>query len=179
MNVRDELLRLKLLARGHDNNPMVQLIDELISKLQKESEFIVVYDEREECDNAKYFETHTDWAWSPQNRTDVMNYNAVLGVAKDKLLWEQKDEVLWKEYHKGELENREPQLKNVRLFVRYCDVPVDNEIREKAQEAYKRETDEKKRKELEVKEQVEAQKRHWIRKLQEEGYLVEKKENGK
>lgn len=150
-------------------------IQTLIDRLEKESEFIVVYDERE--DGFMAFDTHSDWAWSSENN-NIMNYDAVLQTAKDRLIAEEKGEVRWrkhKEFCKQDHthEDREHYLRNVRLFSRYCDVTVDDEIKRKAEEAYELEINEKKRKEIEIKEQAHAQKKHWINKLRLEGYTIE------
>lgn len=148
----------------------------LLEKFEKECSFVAVYKEK---DDFSVYRTEADWAWSPGKNDDVMTFGAVLKTARDKLVSDFVGEVRYQEhiqkckntYH----DEREPQVYDMKLFISYQSVPIDDKIKEEAKKLYELEINEKKRKELEEKEREESQKRHWINKLKAEGYTVEKK----
>jgi hypothetical protein len=148
----------------------------LITSIENQCSFIAVYQEK---DDFGVYEVKTDWAWSPGKNDDVMTYEAVLKTARDKLVSDYVGEVRYQEHiqkcKNTHHDEREPQVCDMKLFVSYQSVLVDDKIKEEARRLYELEINEKKRKELEEKEREEGQKRHWINKLKAEGYAVEKK----
>ncbi len=149
----------------------------LVTSIENQCSFITVYKEKD--DYGGVYGVKTDWAWSPGKHDDVMTYNAVLKIARNALTSDFVGEVRYQEhikkckntYH----DEREQQVCDMKLFVSYQSVLVDDKIKEEARRLYELEINEKKRKELEEKEREEGQKRHWINKLKAEGYVVEKK----
>jgi hypothetical protein len=148
-------------------------LKKLIEQLEEESSFIAVYKEK---DDFGVYKTETDWAWSPGNNDDVMSFSAVLETARNKLVNDYISEVRYQEHIKNcknlHHDEREQQVCDVKLFVAYQPVIVDDKIKEEAKRLYEISIDEKKRKELEEREQQEAQKKHWINKLRTEGYTI-------
>jgi len=180
MFIKEEVERIvEFIERADRLNVKCSLKDvttelkKLIEQFEEESSFIAVYKYK---DDFGVYATETDWAYSPGNNGDVMSWSAVIKTARDKLVGDYISEIRYQEHIKNcknlHHDEREQEVCDMKLFVAYEPVNIDDEIKKEAKRLYEISIDEKKRKELEEREKQEAQKKHWINKLRTEGYTI-------